>query len=406
MMILQIIFWVSLLALVHTYVIYPLLLKILSLTVSPIHPLSGSQESEKRGMGEQQPVSILIAAYNEEKVIREKLESIFNSDYPKDKIEVIVGSDASTDKTNEIIRSFPGVKLIEFTGRSGKVKIINHLVTLCRHDILILTDANVMFDKNTIQELTKHFSDPRIALVDSNMQNINQQGGISAAESTYIRGEVGIKNNEGKVFGMMMGPFGGCYAVRKSFYEPVPENFLVDDFYVNMKVLEKGGKAISEINAKVYEEVPTDWKVEFKRKIRIATGSFQNLWTFYHLLFRFNALSFCFLSHKVLRWKGPFFMIGLYLSSLLIAWWIFTGEALAQVLFGDSLHLHKFEAFFLLLNVLPLLLIFDLILSALNIHFSPTRLVRHFFTTNLALLIGFFKFLGGVKSSIWNPTKR
>lgn len=399
MLALQIIFWVSLVALAHTYVVYPLLLKLLSLFSSPLPPSSGGQNS-------QQPVSVLIAAYNEEKAIKEKLESIFNSDYPKDKIEVIVGSDASTDRTNELVRGFPGIQLIEFKGRSGKVKIINHLKTLAKHDILILTDANVMFDKNTLQELTKHFSDPKIGLVDSNMQNINQQKGISRAESTYIRGEVGIKNNEGKVFGMMMGPFGGCYAVRKSFYEPVPENFLVDDFYVNMKVLEKGGKAISEINAKVYEEVPTEWKIEFKRKIRIATGSFQNLKAFFHLLFRFNALSFCFLSHKVLRWLGPIFMTGLYLSNLLIAWWIFMSEMLFTFPGEFTLHLHGFQIFFILQNVLPLLLIFDLILSSLRIHFAPTRLVTHFFTTNLALLVGFFKFLGGVQSSIWNPTKR
>lgn len=398
MLILQIIFWISLIALAHAYVIYPLLLKILtSFTSSPT-----LLPREKGGTA----VSVLVAACNEEKVIKEKLESIFNSDYPKDLIEVIVGSDASTDKTNEIVRSFPNVQLIEFKGRSGKIKIINHLKTLAKHDILILTDANVIFDKSTLQELTKHFSDPKIGLVDSNMQNINQQKGISRAESTYIRGEVGIKNNEGKAFGMMMGPFGGCYAVRKSFYEPVPENFLVDDFYVNMKVLEKGGMATSEINAMVYEEVPTEWKVEFKRKIRIATGSFQNLKAFFHLLFRFNALSFCFLSHKVLRWFGPLFMAGLYFSNLLIAWWIFAGEAIGQLLFHDSFHLHPFQFFFLIQNLLPLLLIFDLLLSLLKIHFTPTRLVTHFFITNLALLIGFLKFLGGVNSSIWDPTKR
>src|ERR1051325_9444336 len=248
MMALQIIFWVCFAALAHTYIIYPLLLAVLA-SGKQIKPVSENFQPD---------VSILIPAYNEEKIIKEKLESIFNSDYPKEKIEVVVGSDASTDRTNEIIKSFPKVQLVEFKGRSGKPKIINMLATLAKNEILILTDANVIFDKNTIHELAKHFSNPGIALVDSNMVNINQQGkGISKAESTYIRGEVGIKNNEGKVFGMMMGPFGGCYAVRKRFYSPVPDNFLVDDFYVNMKVLENGGKAISEINAKVYEEVPS-----------------------------------------------------------------------------------------------------------------------------------------------------
>ncbi len=400
MLALQIIFWLSLLSLAHTYIFYPLFLKIAAIFTATPSVIAG----------ESQPaVSILIAAYNEEKVIKEKLESIFNSDYPADKIEVLVGSDASTDQTNKIIKTFPQVQLINFEGRSGKVKIINHLKSLAKHDVLILTDANVLFDKNTLTELLKHFSNPEIGLVDSHMQHIKQKSmGVSKAENTYIRGEVGIKYNEGKVFGKMMGPFGGCYAVRKSLYENVPENFLVDDFYINMKVLKKGSKAISEIKALVFEEVPSDWKIEFKRKVRIATGSFQNLKAFSHLLFRFDSLSFCFLSHKVLRWKGPFLMISLYLSNSIISWWILVGDAIQGLLIGEShhMHLHAFQAFFILQNLLIVLFIFDLLLSALKIHFPPTRLISHFFTTNLALFIGFFKFLGGVKSSIWQPTAR
>ncbi|MBI3503130.1 MAG: glycosyltransferase [Bacteroidetes bacterium] len=390
MIVLQIIFWVSFVALAHTYIIYPLLLKILLAS----RPLA---QTTTNG---QPNVSILIPAYNEEKIIKQKLESIFNSDYPKEKIEVIVGSDASTDRTNEIVKSFPEVHLVNFKGRCGKPKIINMLATLAKNEVLILSDANIIFDKNTISELAKHFVNPEIALVDSNMVNINQQGkGIAKAESTYIRGEVGIKNNEGKVFGMMMGPFGGCYAVRKIFCSPVPENFLVDDFYINMKVLEKGGKAISEMNAKVYEEVPTDWKVEFKRKIRIATGSFQNLFAFSQILFRFNKLSFCFFSHKVLRWFGPFMMIGLYISNFILI--VSKHESLRTY----ELQTNFYGIFFLLQNLLLLLLTFDLLLSSLKLS-SPTRLITHFFSTNLALLIGFFKFIGGVKSSVWTPTKR
>lgn len=380
------------------------------LSSSPFVPSRGGENS-------QPSVSILIPAYNEEKIIKQKLESIFASDYPKEKIKIIVGSDASTDRTNEIVKSFPQVQLVEFAGRSGKVKIINHLQTLAKHDILILTDANVMFDKNTISELTKHFQNPEITLVDSNMVNINQQGkGVSKAESAYIRGEVGIKNNEGKVFGMMMGPFGGCYAVRKSFYSPVPENFLVDDFYINMKVLEKGGKAISEINAKVYEEVPTDWKVEFKRKIRIATGSFQNLKAFFHLLFRFNALSFCFFSHKVLRWFGAFFMITLYLTpvTMVVVDQLMPFEERGMYCVYEPTIFSSPSPFisslcwkiFVLENFILLLFILDLILKLVGINFIFTRVITHFLSTNLALLIGFFKFLGGVKSSVWQPTKR
>ncbi|HEY4797531.1 MAG TPA: glycosyltransferase family 2 protein, partial [Bacteroidia bacterium] len=313
----------------------------------------------------------------------------------------------STDRTNEIVRTFPNVRLVEFNGRSGKPKIINQLATLAMNEILILTDANVMFDKNTIRELAKHFQDEKIGLVDSNMLHLNSQDhGVAKAEGTYIRGEVGIKNNEGKVFGMMMGPFGGCYAVRKSFYSPVPENFLVDDFFINMKVLEKGGQAISELNAKVFEEVPTDWKIEFKRKIRIATGSWQNLFHFLPLLFRFNKLSFCFLSHKVLRWKGPFLMIGIFITSCLISYIILYWDIFFSLLIKNTVEIHLIQLFFLFQVLLLLSVVLNTFLKLLRINFFITRLVTHFFTTNLALLIGFFKFLGGVRSSVWQPTKR
>lgn len=401
MIVFQLISWFCVIALAHSYLIYPLLLKILAGSRS-------AKETDKRRNGEIPSVSILIAAYNEEKVIKEKLESIFNSEYPKEKIEVLVGSDASTDRTNDIVRTFPGVQLVEFNERNGKVKIINQLKSLAKHDILVLTDANVLFDKNAIQELVKHFDNPEIALVDSNMINIKLQNkGVSKAESTYIRGEVEVKYNEGKIFGTMMGPFGGCYAVRKSYYEDVPENFLVDDFYINMKVLEKGGKAISEPKAFVYEEIHTNWKVEFKRKVRIAAGSYQNLQAFSHLLFKFDKLSFCFLSHKVLRWLGPLFILDLYFSNMFITLLRLNQDLEAAAITGHFvLHYYGFQIFFMFQNLVVFLFILDILLRYLGINFLFSRLVTHFLTTNIALVAGFFKFVKGVRSSVWQPTKR
>ena len=397
MILLKILFWVSFFALVHSYIVYPLLLKLLGFrkTTNQIVFLPADELPS---------LSILIPAHNEEAVIKQKLSSIFETTYPKNKIELLIGSDASIDKTDEIVKeiisnhtAFNG-KFIQFKERNGKPKVINMLAKLAKNEILILTDANVIFEKNTLYQLVKHFKNTEIALVDTRMINTRQNNtGVSKAESAYIRGEVGIKNNEGKVFGKMIGPFGGCYAVRKSFYSPIPENFLVDDFYINMKVLEHGGKSISEINARVHEEVQADWKIEFKRKIRIATGSFQNLFAFSHLLLKFNSLSFCFLSHKVLRWFGPFFMLVLYLTNLFI---------LVRILDIHELRIEKYLILFSLQSLLLILFLFDLILVSLKIYFSPIHIVTHFLSTNLALFIGFFKFISGVKSSIWQPTKR
>jgi len=185
-----------------------------------------------------------------------------------------------------------------------------------------------------------------------------------------------------------MGPFGGCYALRKNYYSQIPPNFLVDDFFINMKVLEKGGKCINEKNARVYEDVSNDLNEEFRRKVRIATGNFQNLFTFFPLLFKFNNISFCFFSHKVLRWLGPIFIIislitSFVLKSIAFYNWIFV----AQIGF----------------YLIPFL---DMLLKKLNIHILLLRFITHLLAMNLALFIGMWKYFKGVRTSIWEPTKR
>lgn len=399
-MIIQLIFWVSAFALLHTYFIYPLFIKKLA-AKKKSNPIVYSEKDEWPTL------SVIIPAYNEEAVIKEKIESIYQSYYPIDKLEVFIGSDASTDKTNLIVQNcqkkYRNLHLIVFPGRNGKPSIVNQLVTQAKNEILLLTDANIMLDPKAIFEMVKYFKDPEIALVDSNMQHKGlKKEGISRQEKTYIEGEVEIKNAEGKIWGSMIGPFGGCYTLRKSFYTEVPSNSLVDDFYINMKVLEKGGKTINETNALVYEDVSSILKEEFRRKIRIATGNFQNLFRFAHLLFRFNAVSFCFLSHKVLRWLGPFFILLTFTTNLYLVYTQILHHTNELSYFVRKAYLFSFWGHCIIFTM-PLL---DFILNKVNLHPLLPRLVSHFLTMNLALLIGFFRFLGGVKSGIWTPTQR
>jgi cellulose synthase/poly-beta-1,6-N-acetylglucosamine synthase-like glycosyltransferase len=377
-------------ALLHGYILYPLILKVLAHFTSP--PPSAHSNENNSTAASMPAISILMAAYNEEKVIGEKIQSILLSNYPTEKIEILVGSDSSTDSTNPIVQSFAGVKLIAFEQRSGKVKIINQLVAQASHPLLILTDANVLFDKDTLFHLTKHFTNEAVSLVDSAMISTHRHTkNVAQAESTYLRGERAIKYHEGTLWGLMMGPFGGCFALRKKDFHWVPENFLVDDFYINMKVLASGKKAISEPQAKVYESIPTNWVIEFKRKVRIAAGSYQNLLTFFPLLFKFNLLAFCFLSHKVIRWKGPFLMIGLYLSNTFLLLCLPT--VLSQPVY-------------LLVFVLQNSVILLFLLRCIGVKNAITQLSFHFITTNTALLMGFIQFLMGIHSSIWKPTER
>jgi len=253
-----------------------------------------------------------------------------------------------------------------------------------------LTDANVILKPNTLYELVKYFKVTEIGLVDANMVNKGlSSDGISFQEKAYISREVKIKNMEGKLWGSMMGPFGGCFAMRKSLYEKVPENYLVDDFYLSMKVLENNYKAINNVNAVVYEDVSNDLKEEFRRKIRIATGNFQNLASFVRLLFKKRGIGYCFFSHKVLRWLGPFFII----FTLMTSFYLGTESSFYSYVFYIQLVTFLFP-------------FIDYLLRKIGLHIIILRFITHFYSMNLALLIGFYKYTKGVRSNVWQPTKR
>jgi hypothetical protein len=189
----------------------------------------------------------------------------------------------------------------------------------------------------------------------------------------------------------MIGAFGGVYSIRKTHYAPVPPKFFMDDFYITMNALEKGGKAINELNAVCYEDVSNKISEEFRRKYRISIGNFQNLGRYKKLLWSpFKGLGFSFLSHKVLRWYGPFFILLAVISSGILA---YNQTSYYNYLFYAQLSL-------------MLVPVFDAALRKIKIHFFGFRFVSHFYLMNLALLIGFFKYLSGVQSNIWTPTQR
>ena len=381
-------FWICLFLLVYTYFIFPISIIFLARKRS-LNNKFYKQEDEIPS------VSILIAAYNEQEVIKEKVMSIINSNFPSSKIEIIIGSDCSTDNTNEIISelaknySFLNVKI--FTERSGKSAVVNKLVKEAKNEIIILTDANIIFSKNTIQSLIRHFRDSEIGLVDSNMVNVGiKKSGISLQEKIYISSEVKFKHAESKLWGMLMGPFGGCFAIRKSLFIPIPENFMVDDFFVCMNILKNGNLAINDLDAVVYEDVSNQISEEFRRKRRISMGNFINLFHFKKLLLKpFTKLGFIFLSHKVIRWFGPILLILVLASNFL--------------LISDSIF-YKIAFFLqLILFIFPFI---DLLLRKIGIHVLILRFVTHFYSMNLALFMGMMDYFIVNKKGVWEPTKR
>jgi cellulose synthase/poly-beta-1,6-N-acetylglucosamine synthase-like glycosyltransferase len=383
---LQVLFFVGLIFLLYSYILYPFLLKYL---------LQKSPNKEAYPLQQQfPPLSIIIAAHNEEKVLREKLDSILQSAYPQELIEILIGIDASSDLSaliaEEYQSKFAACLVFEFKERQGKIKIVNALVPKAQHALIVLTDANVLFTEQTLMHLQAPFVDPKIGLVDSTMKHYGLKNtGISMPESTYIAGEVLLKEAEGKLWGAMMGPFGGCFAFRKRCFEPIPEHFLVDDFYINMICIEKGLRCVTQTEAIVLEDVSNDLSIEFKRKIRISSGNFQNLRRFWPLLFKFNWVSFAFFSHKVLRWILPVFLVFMTLQIIQkqeSSWF--------------------YQVLYFILLLIPISFVVDYLARRQGTHLVWLRYIIHFVSMNIALLIGLFRFFGGIRSSVWQPTKR
>ncbi len=388
-MILEIIFWICVGLIFHSYVLYPLLLELAASTKHQNSSIYSHEDAELPS------ISIFLSVYNEEPVIEDKIRSTLTTNYPLSKIEFFIGSDCSNDGTNEIIKKlqqeYPQIKFFPFEQRQGKANIINKLVRKGNGDIYIFTDAKVFFTTDTIYQLTKHFKNPEIGMVGGNLINTDfDENGIAFQENAYMNREIRIKYLQGLVFGKIIGAFGACYALRPEYYHNVPERFIVDDFFITMKVLQKHGTTICEINAVCYENVPSHIVEEFRRKVRISTGNFQNLSYFKKLLFPpWKSLAFNFISHKVIRWFGPFILLIAYLSNALLA-------------LHNSFYLYIFIAYSATFFI-PLI---DLLFRNIKIHNKLMRFITHFYGMNIALAIGFFKFLKGVKTNVWQPSKR
>jgi len=414
MIFLQVIFWLSLFLIFHTYILFPLILQLLT-TRKKTNKFQEQQgdPDDTEGLPF---LSVLIAAYNEEEVIEGKIRSVLSSDYPSDRLEILVGSDNSTDKTNEILydleKEYPRLKVSVCFERTGKPGVINQLAQKAKGDILVITDANVMLDQSSLRTLVSSFNNREVALVDTRMVNTSlKKDGISHQEKFYIGREVRIKNQESILWGSMMGPFGGCYAVRSKNYTPVPNHFLVDDFYVNMSVLKQGYKCVSNINANVYEDVSNDLKEEFRRKKRISAGNFQNLQKFRSLLISQQpGVAFCFLSHKVLRWLVPILVLITLGTSIFLGTERASSAKLIMNMQKGADSLLLIENLYLLFALVQIIFIsmpvIDHILRKIGIHVLPLRFISHFVLMNLALLAGFIRYLGGIKSNVWQPTRR
>ncbi|MGY3087076.1 cellulose synthase/poly-beta-1,6-N-acetylglucosamine synthase-like glycosyltransferase [Hymenobacter sp. UYAg731] len=388
---LLLVFWGCLLLVAHTYVLFPVLLGRLA------RGRRQNPDVYPAGAPDLPAVDILLAAHNEEAVIEEKIRTTFATTYPLDRLRLLVGSDNSSDQTNALLAALaqkhPQLQFEAYGQRTGKPGVIDRLARQATAPVLVLTDANVFFAPDTLFELVKHFHNPAIGLVGGNILNPDHRAeGISGQEKAYLERENRMKYQEGMVWGAMMGAFGGCFAVRRACYHPAPAEFLVDDFYITMAVLRDGYQAINELDAICYEDVSDHLPEEFRRKARISAGNFQNLREFRRLLWPpWRGVAFAWWSHKVLRWLTPQLLLLLLAATVGLvahgAGWFF------QLALAGQLGL-------------PLLLLLDAALQRTGRHPRLLRFITHFYSMNAALLLGYWRYLRGIKTTVWQPTQR
>ena len=399
-LILNVIFWASTLAVFHSYVIYPLMLGWLTRKKENNCQVYDAGTSP----GEWPYVVGVLAVHNEEAVLEKTLTSVFDSDYPEDRFELLIAADNCTDRSIEIIKQFQerhrNLRLRVFEGRNGKINVLNRMLGEQRVRLslegdyaLIMFDANVCWAKDLPWRLVQHFRNPKIGQVGSNvLDSRKEHHGIADEEASYVNRENTIKFQEGVLWGRMMGAFGACYAMRGRLFEPVPEKCHSDDFFHTMRCFEFGYDAIIEPKAHAFEDVSEDIREEFRRKRRIAAANLRNLERFRKFLMPWRsglATSFAFWSHKGLRWFGPLFLIAALVAS---AWLARDHWFYALAFFGQV-------AAFLAAAT-------DAVLYRMNIHVRPLRFARYFLMMNLGLLLGMIRYFADADNTFWEPTRR
>lgn len=306
-----VVFWVCLAVCVYVYFGYPALLWVLSrFRRRPVRA------------GDITPhVTFVIAAYNEEKVIAEKIENSLSPDYPADRIEVLVVSNGSTDRTNEIVaeHSDPRVRLLALP-RPGKMQALNEGAKAATGEILVFTDADFLLDRHTLRLMASKFADPEVGGVcGARNTNVRREGDATGeGEGLYARWDKWQKTLESRI-GSVFAADGLLYAIRRELYVPIDAVHAADDIYISTRIPLQGYRLLFEPDATAYERAGVHAEQEFRRRVRVTNHSVRGLLTLRSHLFTHGFYSLELLSHKLVRHMIPFFLLPLLAASAVLA---------------------------------------------------------------------------------------
>lgn len=361
----------------YSYFLYPLLLLALRLAV---RKTVAAADFTPR-------ISLIIAVYNEEQKIREKLANTLALDYPPDKLEIIVTSDASTDRTEDIVREHPGLVLCRSEARLGKEHAQRNAIQRATGEVLVFTDAGTLLDKDALRILARNFADPSVGAVSSTDKMISEGG--SGGEGFYVRYEMLLRRLESETGGLV-GLSGSFFSARKQVCEGWPED-LASDFNTVFLSLKKGLVAVADDRVVGYYKDIKKGQSEYSRKVRtLIRGITVFMRTLEALnVFKYGLFSWKLFSHKLMRWLVPAFLIALL------------GVSAAGAAAGDPLcqGLLAAQVLFYLLALLAWLV-------PASQRLLPVKIVYFFVNVNIAVLLAWIRYLRGERLTTWNPSKR
>ena len=250
------------------------------------------------------PVSVVIAARNEEASIGRRIENLLSLDYPEDRLDVVVASDGSDDGTDEIVRSFESARVeLVAPGRVGKPEALNAAVQAATGEVLVFSDANSVFRADAIRRLVAPLADPSVGGVAGNQVYLPPDSGDASVvgEQQYWDLDRALKHAESDA-GSVSGATGAIYAIRRSLFTPLRRDVSNDDLLESLCVVAQGTRLVFEPDAVAYEHVAETTRVTFERRVRVMVGGFRCLWVMRGLMnpFRHGFFAIQLLTRKVL----------------------------------------------------------------------------------------------------------
>lgn len=386
----EILFWLSLFIVFYTFLGYGIVLYML---VRIRRLFKGKRLAP--GLEQDFPtLTLVIAAYNEESIIEEKIADTLGLSYPEGKLKLVFVTDGSSDRTPELVARYPQIKLMHTPVRSGKILAMHRAMDEVDTEVVVFTDANTFLNKDALLLIARHYADASVGAVSGEKRVMQDAlSDATAGEGFYWKYESTLKKWDSELYSVV-GAAGELFSVRRSLYRSVEPDTILDDFMISMQIAEKGYRIVYEPDAYASELSSENIKEELKRKVRIAAGGIQSILRLKKLMNPFHdpLLSFQYISHRVLRWTvTPFLMIlALVLNIIIVSR---SGGAIYQLILVGQV------AFYLLAFA-------GWVLERQKIKVKALFVPYYFCMMNYAVLAGIRRYFKGSQSAAWEKAKR